>query len=68
MKSLKQPSNKRDDFKYMLDSQCGDGYDERLKKLEKENSALRTLLIGYLVGHFLGLLLFDFLPLLHISF
>ena len=34
------------------------GLDERLDKLEKKVSALSALLIGYLAGHFLGLLLF----------
>lgn len=33
-------------------------YDERLDKLEKKVSALSALLIGYLAGHFIGLLLF----------
>lgn len=42
----------------MFDQQRQCGYNERLDKLEKKVSALLVLVVGYLAGHFIGLLLF----------
>lgn len=42
----------------MLKQQRHCGYDERLDKLEKKVSVLLVLVLGYLAGHFIGLLLF----------
>ena len=55
---LKQHLENPHDVRDMLNQQCRSSYDERLDKLEKKVSALSALLIGYLAGHFLGLLLF----------
>ena len=54
---MKNGLDQSKDVKNMLDGQGNNSYDNRLKKLEKELSTLRAVLIGYLVGHFLGIIL-----------
>lgn len=53
-----QVSNKPDNLIGMLNNQGRSRDDDRLDKLEKKIRSLFTLFIGYLLGHFLGCLLF----------
>lgn len=44
-------------IKGVFNGQSESGNDYRLKNLEKELSNIKTVLIGYLLGHFLGIIL-----------
>lgn len=58
---MKKWFKKRPNIKNVLNGESCSSDDDRLEKFEKKLSNARAILFGYLLGHFLGILLDGFL-------